>query len=82
MRYLVSLREVNHHLAHYIHSAEKGNEIVITRRGHPVARILSLKKDNELTLEQTKARQSLLSLMEEGLSLKGETFSRDKLHER
>ncbi|MBA3813761.1 MAG: type II toxin-antitoxin system prevent-host-death family antitoxin [Alphaproteobacteria bacterium] len=82
MKQLVSLREVNHHLAEYIHSVEMGNEVIITRRGKPIAMIVPLKKVAQLTSQQQKSRKNLLSLMEKGLSLKGETFSRDSLHER
>ncbi|MBX9696516.1 MAG: type II toxin-antitoxin system prevent-host-death family antitoxin, partial [Alphaproteobacteria bacterium] len=69
-------------LAHYIHSVEKGNEIILTRRGKPIAMITPLKNVSQLTRKQQKARNNLLSIMEKGLSLKGEVFSRDSLHER
>lgn len=82
MKQIVSLREANHHLAHYIHSVEKGNEIILTRRGKPIAMITPLKNVSQLTRKQQKARNNLLSIMEKGLSLKGEVFSRDSLHER
>lgn len=82
MKQLVSLREVNHHLAEYINSVEKGNEVIITRRGKPIAMMVPLKKVLQLTRHQQKARKNLFSLMEKGLSLKGETFNRDNLHER
>lgn len=82
MKELVSLREVNHHLAQYIHSVEQGNEVIITRRGKPIIMMVPLKKGVQLTALQQKSRKNLLSIMEKGLSLKGETFSRDSLHER
>jgi prevent-host-death family protein len=82
MKQLVSLREFNHHLSQHIDSVEKGNEIIITRRGKPIAMMTPLKKVVQLTRQQQKARKSLFSIMEKGLSLKGELFSRDSLHER
>lgn len=82
MRQLVSLREINHHLAAYILSVEKGNEVVITRRGKPVAMMIPLKKGSQLSREQQQARKDLRSLMEQGLPLRGETFTKDELHER
>lgn len=82
MKQLVSLREVNHHLAQYIHSVEKGNEVIITRRGKPIAMMVPLKDVTQLTRQQKKSRKNLLALMEKGISLKGETFNRDNLHER
>ena len=82
MKQLVPLREVNHHLAEYIHSVESGNEVIITRRGKPIARMIPLKKVTQLTRQQKKSRKNLFSLMENGLSLKGEKFEREILHER
>jgi prevent-host-death family protein len=82
MKQLVPLREINHHLAHYILAVEKGSEIIITRRGKPIAMMTPLKKVTQLTREQQKARKNLFSTMEKGLSLKGEVFERDSLHER
>jgi prevent-host-death family protein len=82
MKQVASLREVNHHLAQYIHSVEKGNEVIITRRGKPIAMMIPLKKVVQLTRQQRKACKSLFCIMEKGLSLKGEVFSRDSLHER
>lgn len=82
MKQLVSLREVNHHLAQYIHSVEQGNEVIITRRGKPIAMMIPLKNVTQLTRQQQQSRKNLLSIMEKGLSLKGETFSRESLHER
>jgi len=82
MKLIVPLREVNHHLSQYIHSVEKGNEVIITRRGKPIARMIALKKVTQLAPQKEKARKKLFSLMEKGLSLKGETFKREDLHER
>jgi prevent-host-death family protein len=82
MKQLISLRDFNHHIAQYIHSVEQGNELIITRRGKPIVEIKPLKKVVQLTQQQQKARKNLSSMMKKGLPLKGETFSRDNLHER
>lgn len=82
MKQLVSLREVNHHFSQYIHSIEKGDEVIITRRGKPIVKMTAFKQDVRLTSQQEKSRKNLLSLMKKGLSLKGETFKRSDLHER
>ena len=82
MKLIVPLREVNHHLAQYIHSVEKGDEVIITRRGKPIARMISLKKVIRLPAQKERSRKKLLSLMEKGLPLKGDTFKREELHER
>lgn len=82
MKHLVSLREVNHHFSQYIHSIEKGDEVIITRRGKPIVKMIALTQERELTPQQGVSRKNLLSLMKKGLSLKGETFKRADLHER
>ena len=35
----ISLREANQHLSKYIEMASHGSEIIVTKRGRPVARI-------------------------------------------
>jgi prevent-host-death family protein len=82
MKQLVSLREFNHHLAQYIHSVEQGNEVIVTRRGKPIVAMTPLKKVLQLTRQQQKARKNLSLIMKKGISLKGEAFNRDSLHER
>lgn len=82
MRQLVSLRDFNHHLAQYIHSVEQGNEVIVTRRGKPIVTMTPLKKVEQLTRLQQKARKNLSLIMKKGVSLKGEAFNRDSLHER
>jgi prevent-host-death family protein len=39
MRYTIGLREANHHLAKHIKAVQEGHEVIITRRGRPVARL-------------------------------------------
>ena len=82
MKQLVSLREFNHNLAQYIHSIEQGNEVIVTRRGKPIVEMTPFKKVLQLTRQQQKARKNLSSIMKKGLSLKGNVFSRNTLHER
>ena len=82
MKYLVSLREVNQHFSQYIHSVEKGNEVIITRRGKPIAMMSSFEQQKKLTPQQEKSLQHLLSMMNKGFSFEGESFKRDELHER
>lgn len=82
MKELASLREINHKFAQYIHSVEKGNQVIITRRGKPIAMITPLNNVVQLTRQQQKARKNLFSTMEKGFPLKGKVFNRDSLHER
>ena len=39
MRYTIGLREAHRHLAKHIRAVEEGHEVIITRRGQPVARL-------------------------------------------
>jgi prevent-host-death family protein len=83
IQYQVPLREVNQNFAQYIKDVEKGDEIIITRRGIPVARITAISSQKKLSAEQLQARTRILKMMHQGLSLKGEAiFKRDDLHDR
>jgi prevent-host-death family protein len=78
----VSLREANQHLSHYIDEVEQGAEIIITRRGRPVARLLSIAKKRTLTATQQKAWKRLLLELQKGYHLGKGKFDRDQVHER
>jgi prevent-host-death family protein len=82
MRQLVSLRDFNHHLAQYIHTVEQGNEVIVTRRGKPIVAMTPFKKVAQLNRQQQKSIKNLSLTMKKGVSLKGETFNRNSLHER
>lgn len=78
----ISLREINQHLSRYIESVEKGEEVIITRRGQPIARILPIPKIRRLSQEQQHAWHRLLKHMKQGIKLGGQKFDRDAAHER
>lgn len=78
----VSLREANQHLSHYIDEVEQGAEIIITRRGQPVAKLSPIAKKRALTPNQQKAWQRLLTHMRKGYHLGKEKFDREQIHER
>lgn len=82
MQRQVPIREVNQHLSRYIEIAEQGEEIIITRRGKPVARLSAVEYGQELSEEQQKAIARSLSRMKKGYDLGGHSFDRDELHER
>jgi prevent-host-death family protein len=48
MKELMSIREANQHLSRYVDAIQGGGEIVITRRGKPVARLIGIKEVNGL----------------------------------
>jgi prevent-host-death family protein len=82
IQYQVPLREVNQNFAQYIKDVESGDEIIVTRRGVPVARIVGISAQKKLSAEQLQARSRILEMMHTGLSLKGQLYKRDELHDR
>ncbi|MBF0610461.1 MAG: type II toxin-antitoxin system prevent-host-death family antitoxin [Magnetococcales bacterium] len=82
MEQRISLRDANQHLARYIKRVESGEEIIITRRGQPVARLTPLPRERVLTDEQQAARERTLARMQKGFALGGKSVPRDELHER
>lgn len=76
----VSAREANQGFSRYLAEAEAGEEIVITRRGKPVARLVPEKP--AMTPERQAAIDLVISMMRRGLSNKGRRFTRDEMHER
>ena len=51
----ISLREANQHLSRYVAQVEKGSEILITRRGIPVARLTGVARQQRVSREQRQA---------------------------
>lgn len=82
MQQRISLREANQHLSRYVESVERGDEVVITRRGVPVARLVPYQPTRGLTAQQAEARARTRERLERGYHLGGERPSRDDLHER
>ena len=80
----ISLREANQHLSQYIEQVNAGQEIIITKRGLPIARLLPFDqpKVKHLTTDQKRALERLMNNMEQGYHLGGEPFDRDRAHER
>ena len=78
----VSAREANQAFSRILGEAEAGEEIVITRRGKPVATLRPYQK-MEMTPERRSAVEKAIAMMREGLPL-GVTrpFTRDEMHER
>lgn len=82
MKGLISIREANQHLSRYVDAIQDGGEIVITRRGKPVAKLIGIKEESGLTEAQNEARNRTLARMQKGYSLGGHVIQRDALHER
>ncbi len=68
----VGIFDAKTHLSSLVDEVEKGGEIIITRHGKPVAKLVRAEKpDDRLSPEQVeKRRQALKELREIGLRLK------------
>ncbi len=82
MIHRIGIREANQQLSRYIAAVERGEEVIITRRGRPVARLMPVSKKRQLTSEQKAARKRMRAAMAHGDRLGGGRIDRDSLHER
>ena len=79
----LTLREANQTFSRCVREVEAGEEITITRRGLPVARIVPVRHERILSRDQEKALEQALKIMEEGWDLGiAHPLDRDALHER
>ena len=77
----VSARDANQHFSKLLAAVEAGEEVVITRRGRPVARMVRARKQ-PTDAERTKALEELNKIMDRGYRLGGKPLTRDEMHER
>ena len=82
MQEIISIRDANQHLSQYLERVEQGAEIIITRRGKPIARVLPSADRPRLSDAQQAARERLRKRMERGYALGGARVDRETLHER
>jgi prevent-host-death family protein len=82
MELRVSLREANQHLSRYVKAVEDGDIVVITRRGKPVARLISEPAVRELNRDQVEARERTRNRLKKGYPLAIERFDRESIYER
>ena len=82
MKQLITIREANQHLSRYVNAVQNGGEIIITRRGLPVAKLSAVEESTELDDKQQDTRRRSLARMREGYPLGGTIQSRETLHER
>ena len=79
----VSAREANQQFSRILAEAEGGEEVVITRRGEPVATLAPYRAP-EMTPEKKAAVERAIRMMENAPDLGGggRRFTRDELNER
>lgn len=78
----VTLRDANQNFAKYVREAESGQELVITRRGLPVAKLIPAGRKRVLTAEQQAALERTRKRMKKGWPLGIGKLDRDSLYER
>jgi prevent-host-death family protein len=78
-----SARDANHRFSELLAQVERGEEVLITKRGTPVA-VLSPYRRPAMTPERQAAIARAIELMEKGLGwgVAGPPFTRDEMHER
>jgi len=83
MQKTVTSREANQQFARILREVEAGAEIVVTRRGVPVARIAPARQDGvrRLTPEQEAAVERTRQRLKKGWPLGGAKFDRDEIYD-
>jgi len=82
MQQRINLREANQNLSKYISSLQSDDELVITRHGRAVAKLIPVNKEKTLNPAQQEALKRLLNRITEGYHLGGQGINRDELYER
>lgn len=82
MKHHIGLRQINQRLAEYIEAAEKGDEVIITRRGKPIVKLSAVSSKREFTQEQQAAWERILTRMKKGYSLGIGKFDRESIYRR
>ncbi len=77
----VTAREANQRFSRLLGEVADGEEIVITRRGQPVA-TLAPYRGHSITPERQAAINRLMALLDEGVPMGGIRATRDEMHER
>lgn len=78
----IGLREANQHLAQYIHSVEQGEEIIITRRGKAVARLIPEPTKRVLTKHQQEIKKQMMTALRRGSNFKAFKIDREEIYDR
>ncbi|HTO82572.1 MAG TPA: type II toxin-antitoxin system prevent-host-death family antitoxin [Methylomirabilota bacterium] len=77
----ISARDANQRFSRLLTEVAAGEEVVITRRGKPVARLLPV-ADAKSSKRRQAAIKRMVEMMNRGLDLGGLTFKRDELYDR
>ena len=78
----VSLMTANQEFSRLIREVERGEGILITRRGRPIAKLVPHRADKTADPEWAAAYRRMMAKLEEGASLGGLKIRREELHDR
>jgi prevent-host-death family protein len=77
----VSAREANQRFSKLLTEVARGQEVMITRHGKPVARLVPV-QDAAAAKKRAAAIKRMVEMMERGFPLGGLRFTRDEIYER
>jgi prevent-host-death family protein len=77
----ITARDANQNFSKLLAEVANGREVLITRHGTPVARMLPVLATRE-SKKRAAAIRRLRARMKRGLSLGGARFNRDELYDR
>ena len=78
----VPLMTANQEFSRLIREVERGESVVITRRGRPIARLVPHSADKTADPDWAEAYRAMMARMEEGASLGGLKVVREELYDR
>jgi len=77
----VSSREANQHFSRLLKVAAEGEDVIITRRGKPVAKLMSV-GGPKIDAKRRAAHKRLMKLLRKGYNLGGLKIDREDLYDR
>ena len=78
----VSLMTANQEFSRLIREVERGEGVLITRRGRPIAKLVPHRTDKTADPEWAAAYRRMMAKLEEGASLGGLKIRREELYDR
>ena len=78
----VSLMTANQEFSKLIREVERGEDVLITRRGRPIAKLVPHRADKNADPEWAAAYRRMIGQLEEGASLGGLKIRREELYDR
>ncbi|MDE0175014.1 MAG: type II toxin-antitoxin system prevent-host-death family antitoxin [Defluviicoccus sp.] len=78
----VSLMTANQEFSRLIRDVERGEDIVITRRGRPIAKLVPHSADKTADPDWAAVHRRMMERLDEGASLGGLRVERDTLYDR